>query len=51
MATLTLTLLLGLCLLGACVVATPLDDYVAKPDSNYKWTDTGSQKKLLCTNI
>jgi len=33
-------ILLG-CLCLSWVSATPLDDYVKKPDSNYKWTDTG----------
>jgi hypothetical protein len=27
--------------LAALVVATPLDDYVNKPDPNYSWSDTG----------
>jgi len=31
---------LGL-LLAVCAFATPLDDYVNKPDPNYSWTDTG----------
>ena len=28
--------------LFSCVIATALDDYVAKADSNYVWTDTVS---------
>jgi PhoPQ-activated pathogenicity-related protein len=29
--------------LAATANATPLDDYVSKPDSNYKWHDTGAR--------
>jgi len=31
--------------LFSCVIATALDDYVAKADSNYVWTDTGKNFK------
>ena len=31
--------LVGCCAVGV-VLATPLDDYVNKVDSNYKWFDT-----------
>jgi hypothetical protein len=33
------TLVLAAVCVGA-VAATPLDEYVSKPDANYKWFDT-----------
>jgi uncharacterized phage infection (PIP) family protein YhgE len=33
--------------LAVAVIATPLDDYVNKPDPNYKWSNTGIQYLYL----
>jgi len=30
-----------LCALVVAATSTPLDDYVNRPDSNYRWSDTG----------
>lgn len=43
-------LLVVLALVVAVCVSTPLDDYVNKPDPNYKWSDTGiTYKAAGCT--
>ena len=37
--------MIGVVALIAGASATPLDDYVSKPDPNYGWTDTGHRIK------